>query len=121
MYVYVYIYVYVTYLFSFLQTYCYFAKETRRPSGLGHFISFTFQVSLLAGIDISSVVRSLVVNRAYNSELFNFAFRSFFLDSIGSFANHEPRSIVVVDNCTIHNEDLIQMVRGKGGVVLHRS
>ncbi|KAL5005222.1 hypothetical protein ScPMuIL_018678 [Solemya velum] len=92
-----------------------FRKGTRRRSTIGHFVR-RHRVSVLVGIDINGVVGSRVVEGAFNTDTFNAAFEQEFLPSLGSFANREPRSIVVCDNCRIHN-GFLAMVRAKGAIV----
>ena len=102
---------------SFQRTYGYFQKGTRRPSYLGHFIRKR-KVSVLASVDMQSVIGYSVIEGSFNTELFNFMFQSMILPRVGSIADKEPRSVVILDNCRIHDSDeFIDMVRNKDGTV----
>ena len=37
---------------------------------------------------------------------------------LGVFTNNEPNSVVVVDNCQIHDDDFIALIRRSGAVVI---
>jgi hypothetical protein len=90
-----------------------FRKGTRRRSTIGHFVR---RHHVLVGIDINGVVGSRVVEEVFNTDMFNTAFEQEFLPFLGSFANREPRSIVVCDNCRIQN-GFLAMVLAKGVIV----
>ena len=70
----------------------------------------------MAGLGITGVTGGLV-DGPFDTDLFNCAFCSFFLDKIGRFAFSKPRSIVILDNCSIHNVELIEMIHNVGGLV----
>ncbi|XP_068735212.1 uncharacterized protein [Montipora capricornis] len=60
--------------------------------------------SVVAAMDINGIVATHTVPNAFNTEDFNFA--------LG-----EPRSVVVMDNCRIHDSDVtINIIRQKGGI-----
>ena len=74
--------------------------------------------SLLAGLDENGIVGTFIVEKAFNSDLFNLAIETEILPYVGSFAHGEPRSVVVMDNCSIHNEHTIALIHSRGGIVL---
>ena len=95
----------------------YFQHGYTQPSVLGHFIR-KHRISVLAGLSSGGIEGIEVMEGAYNTDLFNFAFRNFLLDRVGSFADMEDCSIVVLDNCRIHDsDDFIEMVHSQGGIV----
>lgn len=51
------------------------------------------------------VVGNYVREERYSVEDFNFALQYFISPSIGRFALGEPCSVVVMDNCRIHDSD----------------
>ena len=95
---------------SFQRTYGYFQKGTRRPSCLGHFIRKN-KVSIWASVDMQSMIGYSVIEGSFDTELFNFMFQSMILTRVGSIADKEPCSVVILDNCRIHDSDeFIDMV-----------
>ena len=73
----------------------------------------------MTALDINGISSVSIVEGSYNTGLFNFSFKSFFLDKVGSFSDGEDSSVVVLDNCRIHDSDeFIQMVRDRGGIVI---
>ena len=95
----------------------YFQCGYTQPSVFGHFIR-KHRISVLAGLASGGIEGTEVMEGAYNTDLFNFAFRNFLLDRVGCFADMEDCSIVVLDNCRIHNShDFIEMVHSQGGIV----
>ena len=73
---------------------------------------------MLAAADKQSVVGYSVVEGSFNTELFNFMFENMILPDIGLVADKEPRSVVILENCRIHDSDeFIDMVRNKSGIV----
>ena len=97
--------------------YGYYPKGTRRPSGLGNFIR-KHRVSIMSAMDQNGVVGSIVVEGSFDSELFNFVAQQTILNSLGICVNNEPRSVVVLDNCRIHDDDFIELIRGVGAIVI---
>lgn len=74
--------------------------------------------TVVAGVDENGIVGSQVFDGSCTTELFNEAFEQEILPHLGSFADEEDRSIVVMDNCRIHDSDtLINMIRGKGAII----
>lgn len=75
--------------------------------------------SVLSALGIQGVVGSHTITGAFNQEQFEFAVTNFILPSIGSCARRESCSVVILDNCAIHNsEDFFQAVRRRGGIVM---
>ena len=73
---------------------------------------------MLAAVDKQSVLGYSIAEGSFNTELFNFMFENMISPHEGSVADKEPRSIVILDNCRIHDSDeFIDMVRNKGGIV----
>ena len=97
--------------------YGYFERGCKSPSVLGNFIK-RHRVSVLAGLS-HGIEGIHIVDGSYNTDPYNFALQHSFLNNVGSFVNREDRSIVVLDNCRIHDSDeFIDMVRMKGGIVV---
>ncbi len=47
-------------------------------------------------------------------------FREYFYPLLGDAANRERHSVVVIDNCTIHNmPEILAIIRDKGAMLLH--
>ena len=70
-------------------------------------------------MDINGIVATHTVPNAFNTEDFNFALQHFISPSVGRFALGEPCSVVVMDNCRIHDSDeTINIVRQKGGIAV---
>lgn len=75
--------------------------------------------SVVAAMDINGIVATHTVPNAFNTEDFNFALQHFISPSVGRFALGEPCSVVVMDNCRIHDSDeTINIVRQKGGIAV---
>lgn len=73
----------------------------------------------MAAMDINGIVATHTVPNAFNTEDFNFALQHFISPSVGRFALGEPCSVVVMDNCRIHDSDeTINIVRQKGGIAV---
>ena len=60
----------------------YFQRGYTQPSVLGHFIG-KHRISVLAGLLSGGIEGIEVMKGAYNTDLFNFAFRNFLLDRVG--------------------------------------
>lgn len=73
--------------------------------------------SVMAALDYYGILGSLVVEGSYTGELFTIAFMKEVLPYLGRFMYGEDRSIVVLDNCRVHNAKLVQMIRDKGAIV----
>ena len=57
-----------------------------------------------------------------DAERFNLWVRRCLLPELGSYANCEPNSILVLDNCRFHhNEEFVAMVEGVGCKILYLS
>ena len=78
--------------------YGHFPRGRRHTGMLGNFIP-KHRISVLAGLDINGKCGVHVVDSSYNEDLFNFSFKYAILPHVGSFANGEDRSIVIIDNC----------------------
>ena len=75
--------------------------------------------SVVAAMDLNGIVATHTVPNAFNTEDFNFALENFIAPSIGRFVLGEPRSVVVMDNCRIHDSDeTINIIRQKGGIAV---
>lgn len=89
-----------------------------RISRKGNFTRGT-RYSVLAALSTEGIVASHTIIGAYNQEQFEFAMSTFVLPFVGSVANNEACSVVVLDNCAIHNSDeIIEAVRRKGGIMV---
>lgn len=70
-------------------------------------------------MSVNGVRSAHVIVGAYNQDSFEIAVEKFIEPIVGSLANGDPCSVVVLDNCTIHNSpQFFQMVRAKGGIVI---
>lgn len=88
------------------------------PQVVGNYVREE-RYSVVAAIDINGIVATHTVPNAFNTEDFNFALQHFISPSIGRFALGEPCSVVVMDNCRIHDSDeTINIVRQKGGIAV---
>lgn len=88
------------------------------PAIVGHFVRQD-RYSVLAAMDIDGIVATHTIPGAFSTQDFNFAMENMIAPYIGNFALCERRSVVVLDNCRIHDsEDFIQMVRDRGGIVV---
>lgn len=75
--------------------------------------------SVVAALDINGIVATHTVSTAFNTTSFNFFMEYFVGPHIGRFALNEPRSVVVLDNCRIHDSnETINLVRNRGGIIL---
>lgn len=75
--------------------------------------------SVLSAISVEGIKASHAIVGAYNQEHFEFAMNQFILSFVGSAAGRECCSVVVLDNCAIHNSnEFIEAVRRKGGIVI---
>ena len=74
---------------------------------------------VVAAMDINGIVATHTVPNAFNTEDFNFALENFIASSIGRFVLGEPRSVVVINNCRIHDSDAtINIIRQEGGIAV---
>ena len=88
------------------------------PQVVGNYVREE-RYSVVAAMDINGIVATHTVPNAFNTEDFNFALQHFISPSIGRFALGKPCSVVVMDNCRIHDSDeTINIVRQKGGIVV---
>ena len=95
----------------------YSPKGTRTPSMLGNFVR-KHRISVMAGLDITGIVGSFIVEESFTSDLFLMAFQQALLPHLGKFSEQQSRSIVVMDNCSIHiNEKLVNCIRKTGAIV----
>jgi hypothetical protein len=75
--------------------------------------------SVLAAMSTAGITVAHSIIGSYDMVQFEFCFENFIFPHIGSFAKHEKCSVVVMDNCSIHySERIIQMVQGKGGLII---
>lgn len=74
---------------------------------------------MVAAMDINGIVATHIVPNAFNTEDFNFPLENFIAPSIGRFVLGGPRSVVVMDNCRIHDSDVtINIIHQKGGIAV---
>ena len=96
---------------------CHYPKGLHAPPMLGNFVRRN-RISVLGGMDVDGIVGSFVVENSYNADLFRMAFQQSLLPHLGRLSLYEPRSIVVMDNCSIHlNAELIDCIRQAGAIV----
>lgn len=75
--------------------------------------------SVLCAISNLGVKAAHSILGSYDMEQFEFAMEHFVIPHVGSVAENEPCSVVVMDNCSIHNSNkIIEAIRQKGGVVV---
>ncbi|EDO39654.1 predicted protein [Nematostella vectensis] len=95
-----------------------FGRELRgkRLSHVGNFICGT-RFSVLAAVSMDGIKGAHAIEGAYDTAGFEFAMETFVAPSIGSCANGEDCSVVVMDNCAIHKSDhLLRIIRERGGI-----
>ncbi|XP_028408665.1 uncharacterized protein LOC114531222 [Dendronephthya gigantea] len=89
----------------------------RRISVRGNFTRGK-RYSVLCAISNLGVKAAHSILGSYDMEQFEFAMEHFVIPYVGSVARNEPCSVVVMDNCSIHNSNkTIETIRKKGGVV----
>ena len=76
------------------------------------------KLSVMAALDYYGILGHMIVEGSYTAELFNVAFSMEVLPYLGSFLHQEERSIVVLDNCRVHDLELVRMIRQKGAMAL---
>lgn len=60
-----------------------------------------------------------VIVGAYNQDSFQFAIENFIAPLVGSYANGDDCSIVIIDNCAIHRSpEFYRIIRARGGLVV---
>lgn len=75
--------------------------------------------SVLGAIAVDGVKAAHAIEGAYNKQQFEYAMEHFVLPHVGSFANNERCSVVVMDNCRIHHsQQVFELVRQKGGMTV---
>lgn len=90
----------------------------RMPTLVGHFVRQD-RYSVLAAMDVDGVIATHTTPGAFSMQDFNFAMEHMIINYVGNFALGERRSVVILDNCRIHDSDhFMQMVRDRGGIVL---
>lgn len=94
----------------------YFPHGTTRPCVRGNYARRK-KVSLLAGLDMNGACGAFIVNGAFNSNLFMLALEVDILPRLGRYIFHEDRSVVVMDNCSIHSAQAVQLIRERGAIV----
>ena len=89
-----------------------------RVSRKGNFTRGT-RYSVLGAIAVDGVKAAHAIEGAYNKQQFKYAMEHFVLPQVGSFANKERYSVVVMDNCRIHHlEQVFELIRQKGGMTV---
>ena len=59
------------------------------------------------------------IEGAYNKQQFEYAMEHFVLPHVGSYADKERCSVIVMDNCHIHcSQWVFELVRRKGGMTV---
>ncbi|EDO41542.1 predicted protein [Nematostella vectensis] len=97
-----------------------FGRELRgkRLSHVGNFTRGT-RFSVLAAVSMDGIKGAHAIEGAYDTAGFEFAMETFVAPSIGSCANGEDCSVVVMDNCAIHKSDhLLRIIRERGGIAV---
>ena len=75
--------------------------------------------SVLGAIAVDDLKTAHVIEGAYNKQQFEYAMENFVLPHVGSFANKERWSVIVMDNCRIHHSQRVfELVRQKGGMTV---
>lgn len=75
--------------------------------------------SILGAIAVDGVKAGHAIEGAYNQEQFEYAMEQFVLPHVGSFANKERSSVIVMDNCRIHqSQRVFELIRQKGGMTV---
>ncbi|XP_031557424.1 uncharacterized protein LOC116294042 [Actinia tenebrosa] len=84
----------------------------------GHFVRKD-RYSVLAAMDVDGIVATHTVQNAFSTQDFNFAIEFMIAPFIGNFSLREKRSVVILDNCRIHDSDyFINIIRERGGIVV---
>jgi len=74
--------------------------------------------SVLGGISTQGAFGHSIVG-SYSREQFEYAVEHFVLPYVGSLAKGEPNSVVIMDNCRIHDSArVLEMVQDRGGIVI---
>lgn len=75
--------------------------------------------SILAATAVDGVKAAHAIVGAYNKQQFEHAMEHFVLPHVGSFANKEKCSVIVMDNCHIHlSRRVFDLIRQKGGITV---
>lgn len=75
--------------------------------------------SILAATAVDGVKAAHAIVGAYNKQQFEHAMEHFVLPHVGSFANKEKCSVIVMDNCHIHlSRGVFDLIRQKGGITV---
>ena len=73
---------------------------------------------MLGGITTRGAFGHCIVG-SYNKAQFEYAMKHFVLPQVGSLAKGENISVVILDNCRIHDSgEVLEMVRNVGGIVM---
>ena len=89
-----------------------------RVSRKGNFTRGT-RYSVLGAIAVDDVKAAHAIEGAYSKQQFEYAMEHFVLPHVGSFANKERCSVIVMDNCRIHHSQReFELVRQKGGMTV---
>ncbi|KAK3735143.1 hypothetical protein QZH41_008106, partial [Actinostola sp. cb2023] len=83
----------------------------------GHFVRGT-KYSVLGGLTTEGAFGHCILGN-YDKVQFEFAMKYFVLPFVGSLAKGERNSVVIMDNCRIHDSaKVLEMVREVGGLVM---
>ena len=92
-------------------------SEVLKVSTKGYFVRGT-RYSVLGGITTQGAFGHCIVG-SYNRVQFEHAVEHFVLPYVGSLAKGESNSVVIMDNCRIHDSGrVLEMVRERGGIVI---
>ena len=72
----------------------------------------------MAALDSHGILGYYIVKGSFTAELFNLGFTQEVLPYLGQFMHAEERSIVVIDNCKVHDAELVRIIREKGAIAL---
>lgn len=90
----------------------------RRISVKGNFTRGS-RYSVLSALSLQGIVGSHTISGAFDQQEFEFAIANFILPYIGSCARRESCSVVILDNCAIHNSEVVfEAIRRKGGIIM---
>ena len=78
------------------------------------------RISFMAALDQTGIIGGFAVDNAFTESLFNMVIviETEILPHLGSFCHGEPRSVVVMDNCSIHNDETIALIQSKGAIAM---
>ena len=85
---------------------------------LGLLLTYSYRYSILPAISIDSILDCLIIEGAFNSALFMIFIESL-VEKMLPFPN--PRSVIVMDNCSIHKAPEIREISESRYVILFLS